>query len=142
MPDQEPSVLVVDDMKSLRLLLCKVLADLGVIHIRAANNGKAALESLRSQRPEIVFLDWEMPEMSGLEVLQELRKDAELKEVPVVMVSSCNSKEKVVKALQAGANDYIVKPFSTETVQRKLQKFAPACGGNILPDPETGEDHS
>ena len=142
MPNQGPSILVVDDMKSLRLLLCKVLVALGVIDIQEASNGKAALESLRSQRPEIVFLDWEMPEMSGLEVLQELRKDAELKEVPVVMVSSCNSKEKVVKALQAGANDYIVKPFSMETVQRKLQKFAPACWSNLLPDPETGGEHS
>ena len=120
MQDQEPSILVVDDLKSSRIIICKILHALGLIHVRTANCGKAALESLRSQRPEIVFLDWVMPEITGIEVLQEIRKELELKNILVAMVTSCSSKAKVVKALQSGANDYIVNPFSIETVQQKL----------------------
>ncbi len=120
MQDQEPSVLVVDDSRALREMMSRILSRLGLIHIRTANCGIAALESLRSQRPEIVFLDWVMPEITGIEVLQEIRKELELKNIPVAMVTSCSSKAKVVKALQSGANDYRVNPFSIETVQQKL----------------------
>ena len=115
MQDQEPSILVVDDLRSSREMMCKILSVLGIVHVRIAHCGKPALESLRSQRPETVFLDWVMPEMTGIEVLQEIRKESELKNIPVVMVTSCSSKEKVVKALQSGANDYIVNPFSIKS---------------------------
>ncbi len=140
MQDQEPSILVVDDLKSSRIIICKILHALGLIHVRTANCGKAALESLRSQRPETVFLDWVMPEMTGIEVLQEIRKESELKNIPVAMVTSCSSKAKVVKALQSGANDYIVNPFSIETVQQKLSKFAPVFGGSLSPNSKTVSD--
>ena len=129
MPDQEPSVLIVDDLRSSREMMCKILSVLGIAHVRTAHCGKAALESLRIQRPEIVFLDWVMPEMTGLEVLKEIRKEPNLKNIPVVMVTSCSNREMVVEALKASANGYIVKPFNIETVEQKLKQFAPSCMG-------------
>ena len=140
MEDQEPSVLVVDDSRALREMMSRILSGLGLKHIRTANCGKAALESLRSQCPEIVFLDWLMPEMSGLEVLKEIRKEPGLKNMPVVMVTAYSNKEMVVEALEAGANGYIVKPFNIETVEQKLKQFSPVFGGSLPPNSETVSD--
>ncbi len=140
MQDQEPSVLVVDDSRALREMMSRILSRLGLIHIRTANCGIAALESLRSQRPEIVFLDWIMPEMTGLEVLKEIRKEPRLKNLPVVMVTSYSNKEMIVEALKAGANGYIVKPFKIETVEQKLKQFAPVFGGSLSHNSDTVSD--
>jgi len=129
MPNQEPSILVVDDSRASREMMSRILSGLGMLHIRMAHCGEAALESIRIQRPEIVFLDWVMPEMTGLEVLKEIRKEPGLKNIPVVMVTSCSNRKMVVEALEAGANGYIVKPFNMETVEQKLKQFAPSFIG-------------
>ncbi len=140
MQDQEPSVLVVDDSRALCAMMCKILSALGIVHVRTANSGKAALESISIQRPEIVFLDWVMPVMTGLEVVKEIRKEPRLKNMPVVMVSSRSDREMVVEALKAGANGYIVKPFNMETVEQKLKQFAPVFGGSLSPNSDTVSD--
>jgi len=140
MQDQVTSVLIVDDSRASREIMNRILSGLGIIHVRTAISGKAALESIRSQCPEIVFLDWLMPEMTGLEVLKEIRKEPRLKNLPVVMVSSCSNREMVVEALKAGANGYIVKPFNMETVEQKLKQFAPVFGGSLSPNSDTVSD--
>ncbi len=129
MQDQDPSVLVVDDSRASREMMNRILSGLGMLHIRMANCGEAALEAIRIQRPEIVFLDWVMPKMTGIEVLKEIRNEPGLKNIPVVMVTSCSNRTMVVEALKAGANGYIVKPFNIETVEQKLKQFAPSCMG-------------
>ena len=140
MQDQEPSVLVVDDSRALCAMMCKILSALGIVNVRTAISGKAALESISIQRPEIVFLDWVMPVMTGLEVLKEIRKEPRLKNLPVVMVTSYSNKEMIVEALKAGANGYIVKPFKIETVEQKLKQFAPVFGGSLSPNSDTVSD--
>ncbi len=124
MEDQEKSVLVVDDSRASREMMRRILSGLGMLQIRMAHCGEAALEAIRIQRPEIVFLDWVMPEMTGIEVLKEIRNEPGLKNIPVVMVTSCSNRTMVVEALKAGANGYIVKPFNMDTVEQKLKQFA------------------
>ncbi len=140
MPDQEPYVLVVDDSRTTCEMMIRILSELGMLHLRMAHCGEAALESIRIQRPEIVFLDWVMPLMTGLEVLKEIRKEPRLKDMPVVMITSYSNSEMVVEALEAGANGYIVKPFNIKTVEQKLKQFAPVFGGSLSPNSETVSD--
>ncbi len=140
MPNQEPSILVVDDSRASREMMSRILSGLGMLHIRMAHCGEAALESIRIQRPEIVFLDWVMPLMSGIEVLKEIRKEPRLKNLPVVMVTSYSNKEMIVEALKAGANGYIVKPFKIEKVEQKLKQFAPVFGDSLSPNSDTVSD--
>ncbi len=140
MPDQEPSVLVVDDSRASREMMRRILSGLGMLHIRIADCGEAALESIRIQRPEIVFLDWVMPKMTGLEVLKEIRNEPGLKNIPVVMVTGCSNRTMVVEALKAGANGYILKPFNIKTVEQKLKQFAPVFGDSLSPYSDTVSD--
>ena len=115
-----PGALVVDDAKVVRILLGDRLAELGYDVIEAAN-GREALEQLdKSPSVALAFLDWNMPVMSGIECLKAIRADPRFSSLTVVMVTSETEMEYIVAALDAGANDYIMKPFTPEIVQEKL----------------------
>jgi two-component system chemotaxis response regulator CheY len=77
---------------------------------------------LKQNKYDLVLLDWNMPEMDGITLLQEIRKDPQLKDIPVIMVTAEAKKENVLLAIQSGANNYIVKPFTAETLKEKLEK--------------------
>lgn len=113
-------VLVVDDHSLTRDLVRAIVRHLGLSTV-SADSGKAALQKLREQKFNLIICDWMMPDIHGIEVLREVRSDEKLKDIPFVLLTAETSMEKVHAAIEAGANDYIVKPFNTVTIGRKLR---------------------
>ncbi|MFZ3155168.1 response regulator [Pseudomonas sp.] len=123
------SVLVVDDATFIRDLVKKGLRDhFPGIQIEEAVNGRKALQMLTRQPVDLILCDWEMPEMSGLELLTWCREQEALKIVPFIMVTSRGDKDNVVQAIQAGVSDFIGKPFSTEQLITKVKKALHRAG--------------
>jgi two-component system chemotaxis response regulator CheY len=114
--------LVVDDSRAVRIILARTLQELGYEVCEAAN-GREALEAVRAQPAafELVLADWNMPEMNGLELLRRLRQDPALASLVVVMVTTETELEQMAAALKAGANEYVMKPFTREILIEKLQ---------------------
>jgi len=117
-------LLVVDDMATMRSLIRKMLRAIGYTTIDEAEDGGAALEKLRIQKFDAVITDWNMPNMDGLTLLQEIRKAEDLAQLPVLMVTAEKRRENVLAAIQAGATTYIVKPFSEAALADKLAQIA------------------
>jgi two-component system chemotaxis response regulator CheY len=116
-------VLLVDDVLAMRRIIKTALNDLGFENIREAKNGQMALDELKRKKADLVVLDWNMPVMSGIDLLRAIRVDEELKFTPVLMVTAEANPENLMEAVKAGVNNYIVKPFSTKTLQEKLNKI-------------------
>ena len=112
--------LVVDDFATVRRIVCGLLKERGVAHVEEAEDGVAALTKLRTERFDFVVSDWNMPNMSGIELLRAVRRDPKLKHLPVLMVTAEAGREKIVEAEQAGASGYVVKPFTAATLDEKL----------------------
>ena len=115
--------LVVDDFSTMRRIVRNLLKELGYGNVDEAEDGAIALRKLQSGGFNFVITDWNMPNMDGLQLLQSIRADTELKHVPVLMVTAEAKKENIIAAAQAGANGYIVKPFSSVTLGEKLSKI-------------------
>jgi two-component system, chemotaxis family, chemotaxis protein CheY len=113
--------LVVDDSKAIRVVLKKMLAESGFDDLCEASHGKEALDVLASgPAPDVILVDWNMPEMNGLEMIRAVRRTPELRRIPIVMVTTETEYDQVVKALAAGANEYVMKPFTKEIILDKL----------------------
>jgi two-component system chemotaxis response regulator CheY len=114
--------LVVDDSKAVRMILAKTLRGLGY-DVREAANGVEALEIIAIEKTAwtLVLSDWNMPEMNGLELLKHLRQDPELASLVVIMVTTETELEQMTIALEAGANEYVMKPFTKDILMEKLQ---------------------
>ena len=125
MIDPEMSVLVVDDASAMRRIVRGILKELGFKNIREAQNGQTALDELRKQKADFVVSDWNMPVMTGIELLRAIRADENLKTTPVLMVTAEAKQENIIEAVKAGVNNYIVKPFNAQTLQEKLNKIFP-----------------
>ena len=123
MIDPNMDILVVDDASTMRRIVRGLLRELSLKNIREAENGSDALEELRRKKADLVISDWNMPQMTGIELLRAIRSDNGLKDVPVLMVTAEAKKENIMEAVQAGVSNYIVKPFSAETLQEKLNKI-------------------
>jgi two-component system, chemotaxis family, chemotaxis protein CheY len=121
--DPNMDILVVDDASTMRRIVRGLLRELSLKNIREAENGSDALEELKRKKADLVISDWNMPQMTGIELLRAIRSDGSLKDVPVLMVTAEAKKENILEAVQAGVNNYIVKPFSAETLQEKLNKI-------------------
>ncbi len=121
--EKDIKVLIVDDMATMRRIIKSLLEQLGFKNIDEAEDGAIALEKLKKGNYDLVITDWNMPNMTGLELVQEIRKDPQLKEIPVLMVTAEAKKENVIAAIKAGVNNYIVKPFTAETLKEKLEKI-------------------
>lgn len=112
---------VVDDSRAMRSIMKGLLKDLGYDTIDAVD-GKDALRVLAaSPKPDVMLIDWNMPEMNGFELMLAVRDNPAYEDVPLLMVTTENEMDMVVKALGAGANEYIMKPFDREIVREKLQ---------------------
>ncbi|RKQ63822.1 two-component system chemotaxis response regulator CheY [Thermovibrio guaymasensis] len=125
MPPEDIKILVVDDMAAMRKILKTLLAQLGYKNVDEAEDGKQALEILK-QNPNkygLVITDWNMPNMTGIELVQAIRSDEKLKHLPILMVTAEAKKENVLAAIKAGVNNYIVKPFTAETLKEKIEKI-------------------
>jgi len=114
--------LVVDDSKTIRIILGRILKELGY-EVCEAGNGKEALKVMESQKAAVnlVLADWNMPEMNGLELLKQLRQDPDLASLKVIMVTTETELDHVVSALEAGANEYVMKPFTRDILREKLE---------------------
>ncbi|MCW5298306.1 chemotaxis response regulator CheY [Herbaspirillum lusitanum] len=115
--------LVVDDFSTMRRIVRNLLKELGYTNVDEAEDGVQGLQKLRSDTFDFVVSDWNMPNMDGLTMLQEIRKDPALAKLPVLMVTAEAKKENIVAAAQAGANGYVVKPFTAATLDEKLGKI-------------------
>lgn len=117
-------VLVVDDFPTMRRIVKNLLKQLGFENIEEAENGEDALRKLKSGEFGLVVSDWNMPVMEGIELLKNVRSDPQLKDIPFLMVTAEAEKEKVIEAIKAGVDNYIVKPFTGEILKEKLEKIA------------------
>jgi two-component system, chemotaxis family, chemotaxis protein CheY len=120
--DKRTPILVVDDYKTMVRIVRNLLNQLGFHDVDEANDGASALAKLRARRFGLVISDWAMEPMNGLELLQQVRADPDLKTLPFIMITAENRKERVAKAEQAGANGYIVKPFTAETLNDRIAR--------------------
>ena len=123
MIDTSIKVLVVDDMSTMRRILKNVLKQIGFSNLVEAENGQDALNKLKVGDIGLIVSDWNMPVMQGIELLRTVRADAELKHLPFLMVTAEGQKENIIEAVQAGVSNYVVKPFTAEALQGKLEKI-------------------
>ena len=121
--DPNMKILVVDDMSTMRRIIKNILKQLGFSNMDEAENGQEALQKLRADTFGFVVSDWNMPVMPGIEMLRAIRADEKLKHIPVLMVTAEAQKENLIQAIQAGVNNYVVKPFTAETMQEKINKI-------------------
>jgi two-component system, chemotaxis family, chemotaxis protein CheY len=114
--------LVVDDSKTIRIILGRILKELGY-EVCEAGNGIEALKVMESEKAAVslVLADWNMPEMNGLELLKQLRQDPALASLKVIMVTTETELDHMVSALEAGANEYVMKPFTKDILKEKLE---------------------
>jgi two-component system, chemotaxis family, chemotaxis protein CheY len=113
-------VLIVDDFATMRKIVRNVLKQIGFTNMTEADNGKNALKILKKENIDLILCDWNMPEMPGIDLLKAIKSDDDLKNIPFVMVTAEAQKDNIIEAVKAGVNSYIVKPFSAETVNEKL----------------------
>lgn len=123
MSNQNITILTVDDFSTMRRIIRNILRQLGYNNIVEAEDGTEAFQTLQSETIDFVISDWNMPQMSGLELLKAIRADDNLKDIPVLLVTAEALKENVIEAVKAGANGYIVKPFTAETLKEKIESI-------------------
>jgi two-component system chemotaxis response regulator CheY len=116
-------ILVVDDFPTMRRIVRNLLKELGYSTVDEAEDGQAGLSRLRGGSYDFVISDWNMPNLDGLAMLKEIRADAHLTHLPVLMVTAESKKENIIAAAQAGASGYVVKPFTAATLDEKVNKI-------------------
>ena len=122
-PDPSMKTMVVDDMSTMRRIVKNLLKQLGFANVEEAENGQEALIKLKADKFGFVVSDWNMPVMSGIQLLRAIRADEALKSIPVLMVTAEAQKENIIEAVQAGVSNYVVKPFTAEALQEKINKI-------------------
>ncbi len=123
-------VLIVDDFSTMRRIIKNLLADLGFNNTVEAEDGHSALSVLRQDAVELVVTDWNMPGMSGIDLLRAIRADERFRALPVLMVTAEAKREQIIEAAQSGVNGYIIKPFTAQTLEEKLGKVFERLGAN------------
>jgi len=116
-------ILIVDDFATMRKVIRNLLKQGGFENVVEAEDGAAALKILKSQQVDFIISDWNMPNMSGLELLKAVRADDDIKALPFLMVTAEALKDNVVAAVKAGVSNYIVKPFTAEVLTEKIEKI-------------------
>lgn len=124
LPPPNISILVVDDFPTMRKIVKQVLKQLGYANVQEAEDGALGLATLkRDTSIQFVVSDWNMPNMTGIELLKAVRSDPKLKHLPFLMVTAEADKENIVEAVKSGVSGYIVKPFNAATMKEKLEKI-------------------
>ncbi len=121
--DTNMRILVVDDFATMRKIIKNILSQLGFKNIIEADDGTTAWEILQKEPVDLIISDWNMPKMSGLELLKKVRSDDKLKDTPFLMVTAEAQKENIIEAAKYKVSQYIVKPFTPETLKEKLEKI-------------------
>lgn len=123
--NKEMNILVVDDFSTMRRIVRNILRQLGFNNIVEADDGTTAMAKLNSEKIDFVITDWNMPKMTGMELLKEIRANDKLKSIPVLMVTAEALQENIIAAVKAGVSNYIVKPFDAKTLSDKINKIFP-----------------
>jgi two-component system chemotaxis response regulator CheY len=118
-------ILAVDDSATMRRIIKNQLKQAGFEQVDEAENGREALNLITQGGYELLITDWNMPEMSGLDLVKEVRRNDSLKSLPILMVTTVAGKEDIVTALKAGVNNYVVKPFDASTLRTKIAQVVP-----------------
>jgi two-component system chemotaxis response regulator CheY len=113
--------LIVDDSSTMRRIIINTLHKLGHQDVAEAGNGKEGLDRLSAGPVDVIITDWNMPEMSGIDFIRTVRSMPEIKDTPVLMVTTNAAKDDIVEALKAGVNSYVVKPFTPDTMKEKIE---------------------
>ncbi len=121
--DKNMKILIVDDFSTMRRIIKNLLRDLGFTNTAEADDGKTALPRLKAGGIDFLVTDWNMPGMSGLDLLKAVRADPDLAKLPVLMVTAEAKREQIIMAAQAGVNGYIIKPFTAATLKEKIEKI-------------------
>lgn len=116
-------VLIVDDFATMRRIVKNILTQLGYKNVIEADDGTTALDVLKSEKVELIISDWNMPKMTGLDLLKAVRADASMANTPFIMVTAEAQQDNIILAVKAKVSQYIVKPFTAETLAEKLQKI-------------------
>jgi two-component system, chemotaxis family, chemotaxis protein CheY len=121
--DKNMRILIVDDFSTMRRIVKNLLGDLGYTNTTEADDGKTAWPLLQAGNFDFVVTDWNMPGMTGIELLKAIRGDARIAKTPVLMVTAEAQREQIIEAAQAGVNGYIIKPFTAQTLKEKIDKI-------------------
>jgi two-component system chemotaxis response regulator CheY len=121
--DKDMKILIVDDFSTMRRIIKNLLRDLGFTNTAEADDGKTALPILQAGTFDFLVTDWNMPGMTGIELLRAVRADERLSDLPVLMVTAEAKRDQIVEAAQAGVNGYVVKPFTAAALKGKIEKI-------------------
>lgn len=116
-------ILVVDDFSTMRRIIKNLLRELGFTNIDEADDGQTALPKLQAGGFDFLVTDWNMPGMTGIDLLKAVRADPALASMPVLLVTAEAKREQIVEAAQAGVNGYVIKPFTAQTLSEKIEKI-------------------
>jgi two-component system chemotaxis response regulator CheY len=119
--DRKMKILVVDDFATMRQIVKKSLRQLGFDNITEAVDGNDALNKLKADEYKFIVSDWNMPNMMGIDLLKAIRSDEKLKQLPFLMVTAEAQKENIIEAAKAGVSQYIIKPFTVDSLQQKIE---------------------
>ncbi len=126
--NKDMKILVVDDFSTMRRIIKNLLRDLGMTNVQEADDGQTALPILKQGGIDFLVTDWNMPGMTGIDLLKEVRSDPQLASMPVLMVTAEAKKEQIIAAAQAGVNGYVVKPFTAAVLKEKIDKIFERLG--------------
>jgi len=126
--DKNMKILIVDDFSTMRRIIKNLLRDLGFTNTVEADDGITAIPVLNSGSIDFLVTDWNMPGMTGIDLLRHVRADERLKHLPVLMVTAEAKREQIIEAAQAGVNGYVVKPFTAQALKDKIEKIFERIG--------------
>lgn len=121
--DLSMKILIVDDFATMRRIMKNILKQIGFTNIIEADDGTTALDELKKNSIDLIISDWNMPKMTGLDLLKTVRGSSEYKDIPFLMVTAEAQKQNVIDAVQAGVSNYVVKPFTAEAISEKIEKI-------------------
>ncbi|MDX2470371.1 MAG: response regulator [SAR324 cluster bacterium] len=121
--NKDIQILIVDDSSATRSLVLKILRNLGFENVDSAEDGVEALAMFDDEDYDLVISDWFMPNMSGVELVKEMRSQDDLKEIPVLLVTAEDDQDSIMEAIKVGANNYMVKPYNAKVLSEKIQKI-------------------
>ncbi len=121
--DKSMKILIVDDFSTMRRIIKNLLRELGYSNTLEADDGQTAWPLLRAGGIDLLVTDWNMPHMPGIELLRHVRADPNMRDLPVLMVTAEASREQIVQAAEAGVNGYVIKPFTAQTLEQKIEKI-------------------
>ena len=127
--DKNMKILIVDDFSTMRRIIKNLLRDLGYTNTHEADDGSSALPMLKTGEFQFLVTDWNMPGMTGMELLKAVRTDSTLRTLPVLMVTAEAKRDQIIEAAEAGVNGYIVKPFTAQVLREKIDKILDRISG-------------